>query len=158
MFVRRTSDFRYRFEKSKMSSPRCSRLVDRFGTTRPFAVSTARVDVKRPSPVARVDVAIGRIPPSQWAHGNGSARCEAAIADRGHAGAIGETCHLADTTKNASFRRKRFAKFTSTRIRAGGLTVGSSPGCRLRRISESRRRASARSSIFVLRRPSYRFR
>jgi hypothetical protein len=101
---------------------------------------------------------LGGYLPSQWAHGNVRTRCEAAIADRGHTGAIGETCHLTDTTKNASFRRKRLAKFTSTRIRAGGSIAGSSPGCRLRRISESRRRASARSSIFVLRRPSYRFR
>jgi hypothetical protein len=47
MFVKTDVRFPLSLRKLKMSSPRCSRLVDRFGTTRPFAVSTARVDVKR---------------------------------------------------------------------------------------------------------------
>jgi hypothetical protein len=47
MFVMTHVRFPLSLRKLKMSSPRSSRLVDRFGTTRPFAVSTTRVDVKR---------------------------------------------------------------------------------------------------------------
>jgi hypothetical protein len=48
MFVMTHVRFPLSLRKLKMASPRSSRLVDRFGTTRPFAVSTARVDVKPP--------------------------------------------------------------------------------------------------------------
>jgi hypothetical protein len=47
MFVMTHVRFPFSLRKLKMSSPRSLRLVGRFGTTRPFAVSTARVDVDR---------------------------------------------------------------------------------------------------------------
>jgi hypothetical protein len=47
IFVTSHVRFPFSLRKLKMSSPRSLRLVGRFGTTRPFAVSTARVDVYR---------------------------------------------------------------------------------------------------------------
>jgi hypothetical protein len=127
-----------------------------------LAVGVASMSLGGPAKTPRrVRVVSSAAAQTRWAKPNQLDwfRHETSIADRGRAGvADGETGHLTDKAKNASFRQKRLADFISTRTRAGAPMAGFSPKSRVSRMEGTPRPASARSDVFDPRRSSPRFR